>query len=122
MLQTPIAIHRRPFVAFCCISPSLGSLFAGWVSGEAAEWQAAFNAVMLTVSIAGVLAGISLLWAGHIRYKAEHLELWLQMEETQERVAAYKRPASEDFNNEKPTATMVEDVSVPEIREPKQPC
>lgn len=120
--------HRRPLVAMCFLSPWIGSLFAGWVSGEHAQWQQGFNAAVLTFSVASVLFGVSLFWANHIRAKAEQLEIWIEEDDLAARIAAANRNRSETSlgqtsDLEKPLAnantTMIENVAVPTIQEPQ---
>ncbi|POV96425.1 hypothetical protein PSHT_15135 [Puccinia striiformis] len=54
--------ERRPFVAMCFFGPGIGTVFAGWITGEKGEWPVVFNAAVLTVALACfVLGNVSLL-------------------------------------------------------------
>lgn len=118
-----VPVHRRPLVAMCFFSPWIGALFGGWVSGEHAEWHKAFNAVVLTLAISGVLAGVSIFWANHIRARAEKYEAWMQLEQAEKSLRAaaaasnHKRTTDDNpqADAEKPASTMFEHVAVPAL-------
>jgi len=72
---------KRAVVALACSSPAIGSLFAGWVTGEHSEWPPAFNAAVLTFSIALLLVGVSLNWSNALKARASEYDTLLASEE-----------------------------------------
>lgn len=69
-----VPLERRPLVALCLFGPGIGTVFAGWITGEKGEWDVAFNAAVLTFGMAFLYGGISLFWSDHLRREAEWAE------------------------------------------------
>lgn len=72
------------------LGPAEGTLFAGWISGEAAHWPISFNSAVSTAAIAMAYLGIAMFWSDYIRRRAEVLELLLVKEEEEEERGAYE--------------------------------
>lgn len=72
--------ERRPLIALCFMGPGLGTVFAGWITGEKGEWPVAFNAAVLTLAMACLYAGICLFWSDHLRREAEWAEKSMMLE------------------------------------------
>jgi hypothetical protein len=80
-----IPLRHRSVIALGCMSPSLGMLFGGWVTGEHSKWPTAFNAALLTFSIALAVVGVAISWSDEIRRRAMDAERILEEEERRSR-------------------------------------
>jgi hypothetical protein len=100
-----IPLRLRSVVALGCMSPSLGMLFGGWVTGEHSKWPAAFNAVLLTCSVALAIVGTSINWSDEIRRRAAHAD---SLVEEEERRLKRESTAVEDDEKEPTTITKAE--------------
>ncbi|CAH7670739.1 hypothetical protein PPACK8108_LOCUS5466 [Phakopsora pachyrhizi] len=69
--RMPLPIQKRSFFALCLLGPGLGTVFAGWITGEKGQWPVAFNASVLTIAMALLYFGTATLWSNHIRREAE---------------------------------------------------
>lgn len=76
-----VPISRRPLLAVCLLSPGLGTVFAGWITGEKGEWPTVFNAGVLTIAMGCLYGGLSIFWSNHLRQEAAWAERCAFIEE-----------------------------------------
>lgn len=75
-----LPLARRPLVAMCLFGPGMGTVFAGWITGEKGEWPVVFNAAVLTLAMAFLYCGICIFWSDHLRREAEWAEQSISIE------------------------------------------
>jgi len=69
------------------------------VTGEHSRWPPAFNAAVLTFSIALALVGVSLNWSDNLRLRASLIEAQLCIEEAAEQKAGVQATLADPEKN-----------------------